>query len=63
MTTASHPQATAPQPAAEAKPLSLTILHVNDHHSHLDPESVKLNLLTANGKRRPSTWNTAASPA
>lgn len=45
------PQATAPQPAAEAKPLSLTILHVNDHHSHLDPESVKLNLLTANGKR------------
>ena len=39
------------QQPAEAKPLSLTVLHVNDHHSHLDPESVKLNLLTAGGTR------------
>lgn len=35
----------------ESRPLSLTILHVNDHHSHLDPESVKLNLKTAAGTR------------
>lgn len=50
--------APAPQPPvtgqpAEAKPLSLTILHVNDHHSHLDPETVKLNLTTAGGTREP----------
>ncbi|TWG88873.1 5'-nucleotidase [Cupriavidus gilardii J11] len=39
-----------PEPA-QARPLSLTILHINDHHSHLDPESVSLNLKTAAGAR------------
>lgn len=48
---ASQAQPQNPQPTAEGKPLSLTILHVNDHHSHLDAESVKLNLMTAAGKR------------
>ncbi|WP_199028578.1 bifunctional UDP-sugar hydrolase/5'-nucleotidase [Ralstonia sp. ASV6] len=51
-TTASTQPPTTAQPA-EAKPLSLTLLHVNDHHSHLDAESVKLNLMTAAGKREP----------
>lgn len=46
------PPAPGPQPpATEAKPLSLTILHVNDHHSHLDPETISLNLKTAAGAR------------
>lgn len=46
------PTSPSPQPpATEAKPLSLTILHVNDHHSHLDAETVSLNLKTAAGAR------------
>ncbi|MBY4948162.1 5'-nucleotidase C-terminal domain-containing protein [Cupriavidus respiraculi] len=46
------PATPTPQPpATEAKPLSLTILHVNDHHSHLDPETISLNLKTAAGAR------------
>lgn len=44
-------QPPATQQPEAARPLSLTLLHVNDHHSHLDPESVKLNLKTAAGAR------------
>ncbi|MFA7503392.1 MAG: 5'-nucleotidase C-terminal domain-containing protein [Burkholderiaceae bacterium] len=36
-------------PAGE--PLELTILHINDHHSHLDEESTSLTLATAAGQR------------
>ena len=32
---------------AAQRPFELTILHINDHHSHLDPEPLEL---TANGK-------------
>lgn len=47
---------TTEQPApAEGRPLSLTVLHVNDHHSHLDPESVSLDLKTAAGAREAIT--------
>lgn len=33
----------------DAKPLELTILHINDHHSHLDAETTKLKLPDATG--------------
>jgi len=33
--------------AAAQKPFELTILHINDHHSHLDPEPLELS---SNGK-------------
>ncbi len=32
-------------------PLDLTILHINDHHSHLDEERLTLRLTTAGGQR------------
>lgn len=35
-----------------AQPLELSILHVNDHHSRLDAESVSLNLKTTASARR-----------
>lgn len=44
-------------PVVEAKPLDLTILHINDSHSHLDEESTSLNLETANGVRESITLN------
>jgi len=34
---------------AEAKPLELNILHINDHHSHLDEESIKFKVNTGSG--------------
>lgn len=34
----------------------LTILHVNDHHSRLDPETVNLRVLTAGGARESVTF-------
>lgn len=36
------------------KPLELAILHVNDHHSNLDPASTSLRLVTAPGAARSS---------
>lgn len=33
----------------EGEPLSLTLLHINDHHSHLDEESTTLKLTNAAG--------------
>ncbi|MDX3907837.1 MAG: 5'-nucleotidase C-terminal domain-containing protein [Pigmentiphaga sp.] len=44
------PAAPAPQP--EPRPLALTILHVNDHHSHLDAASATLQLKAADGTRK-----------
>lgn len=35
----------------EASPLDLTLLHINDHHSHLDAENITLQLETSPGKR------------
>ncbi|HWL28499.1 MAG TPA: metallophosphoesterase, partial [Burkholderiaceae bacterium] len=35
----------------EAKPLALTILHINDHHSHLDAAPATLQLRVADGAR------------
>ena len=40
----------------EARPLELTILHVNDHHSRLDAETVNLRVLTAAGSRESVTF-------
>lgn len=37
---------TTPEPSA---PLALTILHINDHHSHLDSESRTVKLLNPDG--------------
>ena len=37
--------------APVAAPLDVTILHINDSHSHLDEDSTNLNLETAAGKR------------
>lgn len=38
--------------APTAKPLDLTVLHINDHHSRLDAETASFNLMTAAGTRR-----------
>lgn len=40
----------APAPNPPAAPFSLTLLHLNDHHSHLDPERFALQLDTGNGR-------------
>ena len=40
----------------EARPLDLTILHVNDHHSRLDAETTNLRVLTAAGSRESVTF-------
>ncbi len=39
-------------PEVPAQPLSLKILHINDHHSNLDESSTTLELAGANGTRR-----------
>lgn len=36
-----------------AQSFELTVLHINDHHSHLDPEQIALLLATGPGKREP----------
>ena len=45
------------QPAASgpggSQSFTLTVLHINDHHSHLDAENIALQLDTG-GKREPS---------
>ncbi|WP_119153950.1 bifunctional metallophosphatase/5'-nucleotidase [Caldimonas tepidiphila] len=41
--------------AARAQPLELTLLHVNDHHSRLDAETVSLKLRNAAGTRESIT--------
>ncbi len=51
-TGATHPLHTD---AEATEPLQLTILHINDHHSHLDSEEIILELETAPGKREDIT--------
>ncbi|MCS6997154.1 MAG: 5'-nucleotidase C-terminal domain-containing protein [Casimicrobiaceae bacterium] len=36
-------------------PIELKILHINDHHSRLDPETITLRLMNANGAREAVT--------
>jgi len=40
----------------DGRPLDLTILHVNDHHSRLDAETVNLSVRTAAGGRENVTF-------
>ena len=42
---------TDPSPVAQPKPLEINVLHINDSHSHLDEESIKLKLETSSGQR------------
>jgi 5'-nucleotidase/UDP-sugar diphosphatase len=37
---------------ASGQPMTLTVLHVNDHHSRLDAETASFSLMTASGARR-----------
>ncbi len=38
-------------PTPDDAPLQLTLLHINDHHSHLDEEAALMPLATAGGQR------------
>jgi 5'-nucleotidase/UDP-sugar diphosphatase len=40
----------------DGKPIEVTLLHVNDHHSRLDAESTNLRVLTAGGTRESVTF-------
>ncbi len=44
-----------------ARALDLTILHINDHHSHLDAETTTLTLKDATGTPRSVTVDQIAS--
>lgn len=44
-------QAAAPEARSQAVDLSITLLHINDHHSHLDEDILPLQLETAAGIR------------
>jgi 5'-nucleotidase len=46
-------QRTAGDATGGPQPFELTLLHINDHHSHLDAEQITLNLATGPGKREP----------
>ncbi|WP_426750366.1 bifunctional metallophosphatase/5'-nucleotidase [Myxococcus sp. Y35] len=39
-----------PDPPEQGAPLDLTILHINDHHSHLASDSISLNVTNAAGE-------------
>jgi len=41
---------TVPEPPKQPAPLDLTILHINDHHSHLEGGSLTLNVTNAAGE-------------
>jgi 5'-nucleotidase len=49
-------------PASIASPIDLTLLHINDHHSHLDAENTTLQLATGPGKREPITVERGGFP-
>ncbi|MFC4279008.1 bifunctional metallophosphatase/5'-nucleotidase [Achromobacter aloeverae] len=49
-------------PAAEARALDLTILHINDHHSNLDGKSKELTLKNAAGSTVKTTVSSAGFP-
>lgn len=42
---------TTTTPAVEPKPLELNILHINDHHSHLDEETIKFKMNIGTGDK------------
>ncbi len=56
------PQANNSMVAGTAQPLQLTILHINDHHSHLDSEAIILELETAPGRREDITVDMGGFP-
>ena len=45
-----------------SQPIQLTLLHINDHHSHLDAEQATLLLATGGGKREPITVERGGFP-
>jgi 5'-nucleotidase len=45
-----------------AKPIDLTILHINDHHSHLDAETTTLNLKDSAGVAKTVTVDLGGFP-
>ncbi|MBN9473260.1 MAG: 5'-nucleotidase C-terminal domain-containing protein [Burkholderiales bacterium] len=49
-------------PEPQARPLALTILHINDHHSHLDATSSTLQLKVADGSRKAVTVSAGGFP-
>ncbi len=51
-----------PVPAPPGSPLEVTILHVNDHHSRLDPETTTLRVLTAGGAREGVVFEFGGAP-
>ncbi len=55
-------QPSAGQATGGAQPFELTVLHINDHHSHLDPEEITLRLATGPGKREPVTVERGGFP-
>lgn len=44
------------------QPFEVTIVHINDHHSHLDAETITLQLATGTGKREPITVERGGFP-
>jgi len=43
-----------------SEPMELTLLHINDHHSHLDAENSTFQLATVLISARRSMWSAAA---
>jgi len=48
--------------AVVSEPMHLTVLHINDHHSHLDAQTVTLQLTTGAGKREAITTELGGFP-
>ncbi len=55
-------QQTAENATTTSQPIHLTLLHINDHHSHLDAENITLQLATGGGKREPVTVERGGFP-
>ncbi|WP_319587554.1 5'-nucleotidase C-terminal domain-containing protein [uncultured Desulfobulbus sp.] len=55
-------QQTAENATNASQPMQLTLLHINDHHSHLDAENITLQLATGSGKREPVTVERGGFP-
>src|SRR5690606_19408490 len=50
------------QPSAPTQLLTLTLLHINDHHSHLDSQKKTLKLRNATGERVEVTVDAGGFP-
>jgi 5'-nucleotidase len=48
--------------SADEAPLQLKILHINDHHSRLDAETVNLQVATASGQKESVTFELGGFP-